>query len=69
MSALENLGAILLPWLKANAEEMAADLREAGWVEDEHGAWHHPPTKRWRYHLFDAHEIVRGDATIPGRGR
>jgi hypothetical protein len=30
MSAPENPGALLLPWLKANAEEMAAELRDAG---------------------------------------
>ena len=69
MSAPGNISALLLPWLKANSEQMAADLRDAGWEEDEHGTWHHPPTKRWRYHLFDAHEIVRSDATPERTGR
>lgn len=59
----------LLSWLKGNALEMAAELRDAGWEEDEHGAWHHPPSKRWRYHLFDAHEIAMGHATPAGHGR
>lgn len=29
----------LLLWLKANAEETARELREAGWEEDERGLW------------------------------
>lgn len=33
----EKLGALLLPWLKSNAEEMARDLRDAGWEEDDVG--------------------------------
>lgn len=32
-------GAALLSWLKGNAMEMAADLRDAGWEEDERGLW------------------------------
>jgi hypothetical protein len=70
----ENLGALLLPWLKANAEEMASDLRDAGWEEDERGLWSIPGTERWTnqfqgLHLFDAHEIVRRHATSTGEGR
>lgn len=61
MSAPDNLGAMLLPWMRANAEEMAADLREAGWEEDGLGLWNREGHKR--LHLFDAHEIVRRDAT------
>ena len=67
MSASENLGALLLPWLKANAEEMAAELRNAGWKEDARGLWHGDGHKR--LHLFDAHEIVRRHATSTGRWR
>lgn len=29
----------ILLWLKANAEETARELREAGWEEDERGLW------------------------------
>jgi hypothetical protein len=61
MTAPENLGALLLPWLKANAEEMAAELRDAGWEEDERGLWSGEGHRR--LHLFDAHEIARRDAT------
>lgn len=61
MSTTDNLGALMLPWLKANAEEMAHELREAGWEEDERGLWSGEGHKR--LHLFDAHEIVRRDAT------
>lgn len=67
MSAPDNLGAMLLPWLKANTEEMAADLREAGWAEDERGLWNGEGHRR--LHLFDAHEIVRSDATPAGQCR
>lgn len=47
----------LLTLLKANAEEMARELRDAGWVEDERGLWR----KGWgpRLHLLDAHESER----------
>ena len=67
MSAPESLRALLLPWLKANAEEMARELREAGWKEDARGLWHGDGHRR--LHLFDAHEIVRRHATPAGRGR
>jgi hypothetical protein len=67
MSAPENLGALLLPWLKADAEEMAADLRDAGWREDERGLWRREG--HGSHHLFDAHEITRRHATSTGRGR
>lgn len=66
MSAPENLSAMLLPWLKANAEEMAADLRDAGWVEEGRGLWSGEGYRR--LHIFDAHEIVRRHATSTGCG-
>lgn len=58
---MTTLGALLLPWLRSNAEEMAHELREAGWEEDERGLWSGEGHKR--LHLFDAHEIVRRYAT------
>lgn len=64
MSTPENLGALLLPWLKANAEEMAADLRDAGWEKDGRGLWSLGAHRR--LHLFDAHEIARREATFSG---
>lgn len=67
MIAPTNLGAMLLPWLKANAEEMAHELRDAGWTEDERGLWGSDGYRR--LHLFDAHEIARSDATSPGYRR
>jgi len=67
VSAPETLGALLLPWLKANAEEMAAELRDAGWEEDGCGLWSNGTHRR--LHLFDAHEIERRDATPERPGR
>lgn len=55
-SAPGNLSALLLPWLKASAEEMARDLRDAGWEEDSAGLWRY--NKGPRMHLFDAHAVL-----------
>jgi hypothetical protein len=67
MNAPENLGSLLLPWLKTNAEEMARELHDAGWEEDDLGLWSGDGHRR--LHLFDAHEIVRRHATSTGRWR
>lgn len=45
----------LLVLLKANAVEMAADLRDAGWEEDDRGLWTHGPH---RLGLLDAHAVM-----------
>lgn len=45
----------LLVLLKANAVEMAADLRDAGWEEDERGLWRRGP---YRLGLLDAHAVM-----------
>lgn len=50
----------LLLWMKANAEEMARDLHDAGWEEDEAGLWRYNGKGR-RMHLYDAHALTRGD--------
>jgi hypothetical protein len=48
----------LLEWLKGNALEMAAELREADWEEDERGLWREGG-KGMGLHLFDAHDMAR----------
>lgn len=48
----------LLSWLKGNAEEMARELRDAGWEEDERGLWRRRKRQRG-LHLLDAHEVMR----------
>lgn len=52
----------LLSWLKGNAEEMARDLRDAGWEEDGSGLWSLGAFRR--LHLYNAHEIATRDATL-----
>jgi hypothetical protein len=46
----------LLKWLKGNALEIEAELRDAGWEEDGRGLWSCGEHKR--LHLFDAHEVA-----------
>jgi hypothetical protein len=47
----------LLLWLKANAEETARDLRDAGWEENERGLWRRGDHRG--LHLFDAANVGR----------
>lgn len=47
----------LLLWLKANAEETARELREAGWEEDERGLWIRGAHRGM--HLLDAENVAR----------
>lgn len=68
MTTPNNIGALLLPWLKANAEEMARDLRDAGWEEDELGLWR-IRGRRGAFHIFSAHEIMRHEATPARQSR
>lgn len=53
----------LLLWMKANAEEVVRDLREAGWEGDERGIWSRGARKG--LHLFDAHEVMRHELATP----
>jgi hypothetical protein len=46
----------LLKWLKAEALETAAELRDDGWTEDARGLWN--KGKHKRLHLFDAAEVA-----------
>lgn len=62
MTARENIGALLLPWLKAHADDTAQELRSAGWEEDERGLWQYNGKGR-RYHILDAAEVERCRAT------
>lgn len=48
----------LLSWLKGNALDIAAELRDAGWEEDERGLWRRRG-RGFGLHLFDAHEAMR----------
>lgn len=48
----------LREWLRANAEAMASELREAGWEEDAPGLWRYLGRGKG-YHLYDAHEVLR----------
>lgn len=48
----------ILVWLKGNALEMAAELRDAGWEEDERGLWRMDGRGR-ALHLLEAHEAMR----------
>lgn len=57
----------LLSWLKGNAEEMARELRDAGWREDGRGLWGMGTYRR--LHLYDAHKIATRDATLAGHCR
>lgn len=61
-------GAALLSWLRGNALEMAAGLREGGWEEDERGMWR-LGGKGHGLHLLDAHEKATRDATPADHGR
>jgi hypothetical protein len=54
-------GAALLKWLKGNALEMADELRDVGWEEDERGRW--SKGKRRHLSIFDAHEVARQQET------
>lgn len=62
----------LLEWMKGMARDMAHELREAGWEEDERGLWSLPQVAGWSnqfdgLHLFDAHEeMKRGQASQHG---
>lgn len=56
----ENMGALLLPWLKAHAEETARELRDAGWEEDERGLWSRGEHRG--LHLLDADGLEREEA-------
>ena len=47
----------LLMLLKANAEETARELRDAGWEEDKRGLWSMGPHRG--LHLFDAAGVGR----------
>ena len=58
----------LLLWLKGNALEMAAELREAGWEEDVRGLWRNGG-RGLGLHLFDAHEKATREATLAGHLR
>lgn len=49
----------LLLWLKGNALEMAAELRDAGWEEDGRGLWRDTWGKARGLSLLDAHEAMR----------
>lgn len=62
MSLTREEGAALLSWLRGNALEMAAELREGGWEEDERGLWRYAGKGRG-LHLFDAHENATRGAT------
>lgn len=47
----------LLLWLKANAEETAREMRDAGWEEDECGLW--SMGEHRGMHLLDAANVAR----------
>lgn len=53
----EDKGRLLL-WLKGGAMEMAAELRDAGWEEDERGLWRRDGKGRG-WNLLDAHATLR----------
>lgn len=48
----------LLLWLKGNALEMARELRDAGWEEDERGMWRDTWGKALGLGLLEAHEAM-----------
>lgn len=62
MGLTKEQSAALLSWLRGNALEMASELRDAGWEEDERGLWRFDG-KGMGLHLFDAHENATRDAT------
>ena len=68
MSLTREEGAALLSWLKGNALEMAAELRDVGWAEDERGLWR-DGGKGIALHLFDAHRKATRPATLSGHER
>lgn len=50
---------LLLLWLRASAEDMAHELRNAGWEEDERGLWRDTWGTRRDMHLYEAHNVMR----------
>lgn len=58
----------LMLWLRGMAEDMAHDLREAGWKDDEHGLWR-DNEHGLGLHIFDAHEKMKKGASNSGASR